>query len=160
MNASNSPTTIQFQLKDGHATLAAWKQSIEKFPTIGETIALDETVRKNTPGYAESANVVQVDYDSKTSETTVTLEARPNDKKQERPVVFLNSNYIPESLHGAAEERVRNAFELPLVEWVGSYEAKPVTQVHGTAPDGLERLQNELRELVEATLEDVAFVKS
>ncbi|MFT4175944.1 MAG: hypothetical protein QM627_04750 [Luteolibacter sp.] len=162
MNSSSSQTSITFQLKDGQSRLSAWTQSVEKFPTIGESIELEKDVRNSHPDYAPTARVVQVDYDANSGETTVTLEASPAENVPVRPVVFLNLNYIPESLREEAEERARKAFELPLVEWVNSFEAKPITQVHQASDEelaGLETLQNELRELVEITLEDLAFVK-
>lgn len=160
--SSESKIPVSFQLKDGQSLLTSWKQYVNKVPTIGDSIGLDDSAKQHHADYESTAKVVQIDYDAKSSETSVILEASPKQKELSRTVVFLNSNFIPENLRGEAEERVRGAFNLPLIEWVNSYESKPVPQVHqlqDSEADSLESLQSDLRELVEATLENIEFVK-
>ncbi|MES2922666.1 MAG: hypothetical protein V4819_14025 [Verrucomicrobiota bacterium] len=119
-------------LKDGNTQLAAWIHSFHQQPTIGESIAIPARFHADLAGYEPMAIVSRIERRDSLPDI-IDLEAACMIKRQDRPVIVVNSNRIRESLRGAAEIHLRSTLRFPLIDWEPSNQPDPVVRFHDPA---------------------------
>jgi hypothetical protein len=116
-------------LKDGHTHLAAWTQSFDNRPTLGEILEIPTRFQADLAGYEPRAVVSRIELRAPHPDR-IDLEATCRLKTQDRPVIVINSARIRESLRGAAEAHVRSSLRFPLISWESSTAPDPVVRFH------------------------------
>ncbi|HVJ45168.1 MAG TPA: hypothetical protein VM511_02205 [Luteolibacter sp.] len=147
----NSSSDVAIRLQDGKSLLSEWSHHFDTLPTIGERLHIEDVSGDVLSGYRDSAMVSRVERDLKTGLVTLVLDAVPVSEKENRNVVFLNSNYIPAEQHQEIEGFVRNHVDLPVFEWVDSQQPAPIVEFHGPTAisrPALGQLQAKIRNLL------------
>ena len=119
-------------LKDGTLPLATWTQSFDPSPTIGEPVAIPSHVLADLEGYGTQATVSRIQLQENLP-VRIELDATCQMKSNERPVIVLNSNRIPDSRQETVVTHLRNTLRFPLISWEPGTEADPVIRFHDPA---------------------------
>lgn len=151
MSYTNTPNT-QVQLNDGKSVIASWSHDFNQLPTIGEVVHIS-SIGGNVPdGYQSHAKVFRMDRNLSTGEVTVILDLVPVDEKEGRPVVILNTEYVPENLRRDVEEHLRGALDVPAFEWIQSTDPAPIISIHAPgnfSETNLAKLQAGVRQIID-----------
>lgn len=129
MNTAKKNQQVSFVLKDGNAQLAVWNHLFGRQPTLGETIEIPARFQAALAGYEALAVVWRIERRDPLP-NLIDLEATSVIKRQDRPVIVINSKRIPKSLRGAAEIYLRSTLGFPIVGWEPSKQPDPVVRFH------------------------------
>jgi hypothetical protein len=116
-------------LKDGNAQLAVWNHTFDRQPALGESVEIPARFQAALAGYEPLAVVWRIERRDPLP-NLIDLEATCVIRRQDRPVIVINSERIPESLRGAAEYYLRSTFRFPIIDWKPSLQAAPVVRFH------------------------------
>lgn len=125
-------TTNQIVLMDAKSEIASWPLNSGR-PTVGDRI--DVTPGAQGTGYGNSGTVTKVEVNQRNGVCRIEVEADCPLANELRPVVSLNANLIPDRVRKEVEAHLRSRLDFPVLEWLESYETRPIVQVHeGTLP--------------------------
>ena len=120
---------ISFVLKDGHSRLAAWTVPAAKRPSLYESIELPNRISETLIGYEPTAVVTRIEVGQFISDQ-IDLEAVCLTKKEDRPVIILNSARIGNHRKKDIEAYLRSALAFPLIYWESSTAPEPVIRFY------------------------------
>ena len=130
---TNPPNTQTFViLKDGGAQLAAWTQSFDQRPTLGESLEIPADLHTDLAGYEPHALVSRIELRSPLPDQ-IDLEASCRIQKFERTIIVINSSLICDSMRGDVEAYVRSKLQFPLIYWDSSTDSYPVVRFYDPA---------------------------
>ena len=118
-----------FVLKDGNAQLSVWNHSFDRQPTLGESVEIPARFQADLAGYDPLAVVWRIERRDPLP-NLIDLEATCVIRRQDRPVIVINSERFPESLRGTAELYLRSTLQFPIIDWEPSLQADPVVRFH------------------------------
>lgn len=147
-------TTNHIVLMDAKSEVASWPLNSGSRPTVGDRI--DVTIGARGTGYGNSGTVTKVEVNQRNGVCRIVVEADCPLANEQRPVVSLNANLIPDRLRKEVEAHLRSRLDFPVLEWMESYETRPIVQVHeGSTPlkTPLRTLQSELRDILEKAVD-------
>lgn len=127
MTTNNQLATVV--LKDGNAQLSVWNHSFDRQPALGESVEIPASIQAALAGYETLAIVWRIERRDPLP-NIIDLEATCVIRRQDRPVIVINSERIPESLRGAAERYLRSTLQFPIIDWQPSLQADPVVRFH------------------------------
>ena len=123
-------TKTQIVLKDGKSTIGTWTIDFAQHPTVGDRIEVPQEVLDALPGYGAEAVISMVRLDPHSGELNIEAAAKCSLPIDQRPVVILNSDLVPERVRAQVEKHLRNRLKLPLLDWEESSVTDPIVQLH------------------------------
>jgi hypothetical protein len=132
MNTNTHSQQAAVVLKDGYTHLAAWTQTFQQSPTIGESLEIPPQLQEQLTGYETRALVSRIQRRDNRLEL-VEAEAVCLIKTPDRPMIVINSDRIREELRPAAEAHIRSTLRFPLIRWETSPLPDPVVRFHDPA---------------------------
>lgn len=136
--------------------LAIWSQSFDRRPTIGESAAIPFDVIEPLDGYDPQAVVSRIEQQENLP-VRIDLAATCRMKSEERPVIVLNSNRIPDTRRATAEAHLRKTLRFPIITWEASNLPDPVVRFRSPASGG-KSLQPSIRSGLLDLIHDTACV--
>lgn len=130
MTTMKTNTKTQIVLKDGKSTIGTWTIDFAHHPTVGERVEVPDDVLKALPGYGAEAVISMVRIDPDSGELNIEAAAKCELPIDQRPVVILNANLVPERIRGRVEKHLRSRMNLPLLDWEASSATDPIVQLH------------------------------
>lgn len=132
MKTNQANQHVSFILKDGHSRLAAWILPADQRPSLYESVEIPDRFRETLVGYEPRAVVTRIEME-KFNAIQIDLEAISLVKKEQRPVIILNSARIGDRRRGAIEAYLRSKLAFPLVYWESSTSSDPVIRFYDPA---------------------------